>query len=274
MNNWNLCTTDQVEELKALIRLLPILSTTIMIAISTYNTFPIVQASKLDRHLTKKFEIPPSTIPVFSPIMITLWILLYDRAIIPLASRIKGKKVYGGVKLRMGIGAFLISVAMAFIAIVERIRRKKAIEQGFANNPNGIVNMSAMWVALQYCLMGLAEALYFVSLNEFFYSEFPKSMSSIAASFSFVGSGVGNVLAGVFTTVVDKVSKSGGKESWVATNINKGHFDYLYWLLAALSLGNVLYYVLCSWAYGPCAETGTKTEEGESLVVVEEDKVV
>ncbi|KAI3857197.1 hypothetical protein MKW98_010611, partial [Papaver atlanticum] len=50
--------------------------------------------------------------------------------------------------------------------------------------------------------------------------------------------------------VVDKETKGSGSESWLSSNLNRGHYDYYYWVLAVLSFVNFLYFLVCSWAYG------------------------
>lgn len=42
--------------------------------------------------------------------------------------------------------------------------------------------------------------------------------------------------------------------SWISSEINEGHYDYYYLVLAALSLVNMVYYVVCVRAYGPLKE--------------------
>ncbi|KAL0319269.1 UNVERIFIED_CONTAM: protein NRT1/ PTR FAMILY 1.2 [Sesamum angustifolium] len=207
-----------------------------------------------------------SSFGMFTIITLTIWIVLYDRVIIPLASKIAGKKIHLGVRLRMGIGIFLSGLAMMVSGIVEHVRRKKAIEQGLAGNPHGVVNMSALWLVPQNCLTGLAEALNAIGQTEFYYSEFPKSMSSIASSLFGVGMAVGNLLASVVLSTVDSATKNGGKESWVSSNINKGHYDFYYWLLAAMTFINLIYFLCCSWIYGPCVErVGKSGVEGNGF---------
>lgn len=65
---------------------------------------------------------------------------------------------------------------------------------------------------------------------------------------------VANLLASAIMSTVDNVTSKGGKESWVSKNINKGHYDNYYWLLAILSAINVVYYFVCTWAYGPSVD--------------------
>lgn len=162
---------------------------------------------------------------------------------------------------------------MAVSATVEHYRRKTAISQGLAEKANATVSISAMWLVPQYVLHGLAEALTGIGQTEFFYTEFPKSMSSIAASLFGLGMAVANILASVILNVVKNSSSKKGKESWIEDNINRGHYDYYYWVLAILSFVNVIYYVVCSWSYGPTVDqvrnekvNGVREEEEEEEV--------
>ncbi|GAV64451.1 PTR2 domain-containing protein [Cephalotus follicularis] len=271
-NPWSVCTVDQVEELKALIKVIPIWSTGIMISINlSQQSFPLLQASSMDRHVVSSFQIPAGSFGMFTLIALTLWIVLYDRAIIPLASKIKGKPVRLGVKLRMGIGLLLSCLGMVVAAIVENMRRRKAIREGYFNNPHAVLNMSAFWLAPQYCLYGLAEAFNAIGQTEFYYSEFPKSMSSIAASLVGLGMAVANLLASVILSSVDKLTSRRGKESWVSDNINRGHYENYYWLLAMMSFINLLYFFVCSWAYGPCVEHVTKVRDDRNVIMANDE---
>lgn len=260
-----------MEELKALIKVIPIWSTGIMVSINiSQSSFPLLQASSMYRHITSSFEIPAGSFGMFTIITISIWVVLYDRVIIPLASKLIGKKVHLGVKLRMGIGIFFSCMAMVVSGTVEHVRRRKAIEQGLSNNPHAVVNMSAMWLIPQHILSGLAEAFNAIGQTEFYYSEFPKSMSSIASSLFGVGMAIANLLATVILSSVDNLTRSQGKESWVSSNINKGHYEYYYWLLAIMTFVNLIYFLVCSWVYGSCVNEVAKTStEGNEL---EEEK--
>ncbi|KAJ0515174.1 putative proton-dependent oligopeptide transporter family, PTR2 family proton/oligopeptide symporter [Helianthus annuus] len=259
-NPWRLCTIEQVEELKSLIRVLPLWSSGLMMSINvSQSSFPVLQAKTMDRHLgSSTFQIPPGSFPFFTISTIAIWVILYDRVIIPCLSKILQKQVHLGVKFRMGIGLVISTLAMIISAIVEHIRRKKAIEEG------AVVNMSAMWLIPQYCLHGLAEALSAIGQNEFYYSELTKSMSSIAGSLFLVGMGVANLLASVILSAVEKLSRGSGNEGWITSNINEGRYDCYYWVLAIMSFVNLFYFVACSWAYGPCVdEKGTCEDSDE-----------
>ena len=262
---WNFCTIEQVEELKALIKVLPLWSTGIMVSINiTQSSFPLLQAKSMNRHITSIFEIPAASFGLFSFIALIVWVVLYYRVIVPLASKIKGKPMWLGAKQRMGIGVFLSCLAMVVSAIVENIRRGRAMQEGFMNNANKDSEMSSLWLVPQYCLIGLAEAFNAIGQIEFYYAELPKGMSSIAMALFQLGMGFASLTASAIMSTVNKITSSGGKDSWVSKNIDKGHYDNYYWLLAVLSFINLLYFFVCSWIYGPAAvELVSEIEDGQ-----------
>ncbi|KAK6773001.1 hypothetical protein RDI58_028239 [Solanum bulbocastanum] len=259
---WRLCTVDQVEELKALLKVVPIWLTGVVLSINiSQNTFPVLQANTMDRHIGSSFEIPAASFGIFAVISAILWIVLYDYLILPIASKLTGKPAHFSTKERMGFGLFLSFLSVLVVAVVEGVRRSIAIKEGYSDDPEGVIPMSAMWLLPQNSLTGFAEALHAIGQNEFYILEFPRSMSSVAASLLGVGMGVGSLLASSIMSTIDDLTKRGGEESWVSSNINKGHYDYYYLVLAGFSLVNILCYIVCSKAYGPCKEEVMEEEK-------------
>jgi len=258
---WSLCTVKQVEELKAVIKVLPLWSTGITIAITiSQQSFSVVQATTMNRKV-HNFDIPPTSFSAFGILTLTIWVAIYDRIIVPLLSKYTKKGKGLTLKQRMGIGIAISCLATLVAALVEKKRRNEAIREGFINNPKGVVNMSAMWLVPQHCLVGLAEAFSAIGQIEFFYSQFPKSMSSIAVSLFTLGFGTGNLVASIIVKAVKNGTQRGGQVSWLSSNINQGHYDYYYWLLTILSLVNMFYFLLCSWAYGSTEDIKNWDEE-------------
>lgn len=251
LNPWSLCTTTQVEELKALLKVLFVWSTGIMVSVTlNQQAFSVLQASTMDRHVVNKFKIPAASLGMFGILSMAATVAIYDLVGVPLLSKFTKLKRGLSLKERMGIGVALTCVATAMSAIVEGKRRNTAIREGLSDDPHAVVNMSAMWLVPQYCLHGIAEAFNAIGQIQFYYSQFPKSMSSIAMALLSLGIGVGNLFASLIIYIVDDVTKRGGNVSWVSKNLNKGHYDYYYWVLTILGVVNVFYYILCSWAYG------------------------
>nr|XP_033507995.1 protein NRT1/ PTR FAMILY 1.2-like [Nicotiana tomentosiformis] len=212
---------------------MPLWSTGIMISINlSQSSFPFLQALSMDRYLTKGIEIPAGSFEMFMMIALTIWILIYDRVLIPLASKIKGRQVRLRPIERIGIGIFISCMSM--------------LVSGLLNNPNRLVAMSAMWLIIQHSLNGIAKAFIAIGQTEFYYSELPKNMSSLASALFGLGSAVANLLASVIFSIVDKLTKGEGEESWISSNINKGHYENYYWLLAIMTAFNLVYFMVCS----------------------------
>ena len=57
-----------------------------------------------------------------------IWIVPYNRILIPLASKIRGKPIRISAKRRMGIGLLVSFLHLVTAATFETIRRKKAIK--------------------------------------------------------------------------------------------------------------------------------------------------
>lgn len=222
-----------------------------MVAVTlNQQPFSVLQASTMDRRIINNLKIPPASLSVFGILGMAATVAIYDLVGVPLLSKFTKSRRGLSLKQRMGIGVALTCVATAVSAAVEGKRRNTAIQEGFSDDPKAVVNMSAMWLAPQHCLHGIAEAFNAIGQIEFYYSQFPKSMSSIAVALFSLGMGVGNLIASLIVNIVDDVTKRGGNVSWVSRNLNEGHYDYYYWVLTILAVVNVFYYILCSWAYG------------------------
>ncbi|KAK1367775.1 putative peptide transporter [Heracleum sosnowskyi] len=268
LDSWSLCTVDQVEELKALLKVIPLWSTGVLLSIIvSQGSIYVVQAMAMDRHITSSFEIPAASLTVFIFISAILSVVLYDRIIVPLVSRIMRKPFHLTSKLKMGIGILFSILNMAVAAFIEYVRRGKAIKQRFTDSPEAVVNMSALWLILPFCLGGFADVINAVGQSEFYYSEFPKSMSSIASTLRELSLSVGGLVATSVLNIIDRVTKQKGKPSWISSNINQGHYDYYYLAIACICAGNMLYYLLCSWAYGPCELVAVKASPEEDEIV-------
>lgn len=249
-NEWSLCTAEQVEELKALFRVIPIWSTGALLFVNlSQPSFQVLQASSMDRHITSGLVIPAASFGLFIVISVIVWITLYDRVFLPVASRLVGTPIHVSTRRRMGIGIFLSFLAMFVTSIVERIRLGRA--KGDESEGRA---MSALWLVPQYCLNGFATAANDVAQMEFYLSELPRSMSAVAANLDGVGIAVGNLVASFVMNVVDGMSRLGGGKRWISSKINEGHYDYYYLVLTGLSLVNMVYYLVCVRAYGPLKE--------------------
>lgn len=144
----------------------------------------------------------------------------------------------------------MLSVAASFsAATAEFFRRERAL----AGDPP----VSAMWLVPYFVLVGFSQGFNVVAQNEFYYTQLPKTMSSVATSLYGLGTSVGSLGSSFLVSGIDWV---GGKGSWVSSDINKGHYDYYYWVISCLGLVNLGYFVACCRAYEPIVING---EEGQ-----------
>ncbi|KAM0896071.1 hypothetical protein ACQ4PT_023442 [Festuca glaucescens] len=253
-----LCTVDQVEQLKSAIRILPIWSSTVFLAQAISQNYAVLQANEMDRRVGA-FRVPGCSLTMFNMVTMSLWSGSYDRWIAPALRRVTGNPRGLTMKQRIGVGLLLATMAMAVSAAVEGARRRLALAGTGTAAP-----MSAFWLVPQFALMGLAEAFGVIGELEFFYTELPKSMASFSMALLYMALGVGNLVNSFIVKVVDEASRRGGRTSWLSSDLNAGHYDYYYWLLACLGAVNFVYFLWCAWAYGEEEENVQWEEDGEA----------
>jgi MFS family permease len=213
---------------------------------SQQGTFTVSQALKMDRHMGPNFEIPPGSLSVISLLTIGVFLPLYDRVFVPFFRRITGHK--SGITLlqRIGTGIVFAILSMIVAGLVERVRRRRSIASG---DPTGMTPMSVFWLSPQLILMGLCEAFNIIGQIEFFNSQFPEHMRSIANalfSLSFAGS---NYLSSFIVTIVHKFSGGRNRPDWLNKDLNAGKLDYFYYLIAVMGVFNLVYFWYCARGY-------------------------
>nr|GEW07191.1 protein NRT1/ PTR FAMILY 5.4 [Tanacetum cinerariifolium] len=247
-DEWRLCTVNEVEQVKLLIRLLPIwISCTIFtVVIAQLGTFYTKQAGTLNRTIgSTHFEIPPASFQVIVGLTILTVVPIYERVIIPAAKRLT--KQPSGITMlqRIGFGIFFSILTMMVAALVESKRISVVKDQGLMDVPDPNLPMSAWWLVPQFVLMGVADMLTIVGLQELFYDQVPDEMRSMGAAAYLSILGVGSFMSTALISVVQMVTARRGDEWLKGNNINKLHLDGFYWLLACLSgFGLVMYVVL------------------------------
>ncbi|KAK9116893.1 hypothetical protein Sjap_015840 [Stephania japonica] len=247
-NKWRLCSVQQVEEVKCLLRVAPIWASGIIcfVTMSQQGTFTISQAQKMDRHLGPKFQIPAGSLGIISMTTIGIWIPLYDRVIVPRLRKLT--KHEEGITLlqRMGIGIVFSILSMVVAGIVENRRRASANLHASAD---GVAPMHVMWLAPQLIFMGLAEGFNFLGQIEFYYKQFPEHMKSVANALPSCSMAGASYLSSVIVSIVHKSSGGHGRPDWLSNNINAGRVDYFYYLIAGLGILNFIYFFVCSSRY-------------------------
>lgn len=246
---WRLSTVHRVEELKSIIRMMPIWVVGILLvtAASHNHTFAIQQARSMDRHLWHSFEIPAASMSIFTVFSMLLTLAFYDQIFVPVARRFTGKPSGITYLQRLGIGLSISVTANVAAALVEVRRKAVAAKYGLINQPNATIPLTVFWLIPQYSISGIAEAFMSVAHMEFLYDQSPESMRSTAAALFWLAVSTGNYMGTLLVTLVNDLTKKKG--DWLQNNINKGKLDYYYWLVTGLQVLNLAYYVLCASFY-------------------------
>ncbi|KAG8662993.1 hypothetical protein MANES_01G165000v8 [Manihot esculenta] len=258
VNPWRLSTVTQVEELKSIIRLLPIWATGIIFAAvySQMSNLFVLQGDQMNKFVgNSNFEIPSASLSVFDTLSVIFWVPIYDRIIVPFARKFTGNR-YGLTQLqRMGIGLFISIFAMVSAAVLEDIRL--GIVKRHDSYDIKQVPISVFWQVPQYFLIGCAEVFTFIGQLEFFYQEAPDAMRSLCSALSLTTVALGNYLSSLLMTITTSISTRNGKPGWIPDNLNYGHVDYFFWMLAVMSVLNLGAFLFISKWYTYKTPIGT-----------------
>lgn len=240
---WRVCTVQQVEDLKRLIKLLPIwlsgliLSIPIAVQISLF----IIQGRTMDNHITPHFKIPPASVQICGLISTCVTITLLDRLVFPLWTKLAPSPPTP--LQRVGIGHVFTILSMIISAVVESERLRVAKLHHLQEKVDAVVPFSLLWLAPQLAVVGVSEAFHFAGQVAFYYQEFPEPFKSTATAV------VAMSIGGAFYSsnlVIDLVRKSTG---WLPNNVNKGRLDNVFWLCSIMGGLNLVFYLVCACLY-------------------------
>ncbi|KAG6521894.1 hypothetical protein ZIOFF_019028 [Zingiber officinale] len=249
-NPWRLCSVQQVESVKCMLRIIPIWSSGIIyfIAVAQQNTYVVFQALQSDKRLSGHFEIPAASFTIFASLALTLWIVLYDRVAIPFLHHCARKEDGISPLKRMGVGILLSVMSMFVSGAVEVRRRGTALREptlGVNPGSGAIAAMSSFWLVPQLLLIGVSEALNLVSQLEFYYKQFPENMRSLAGSLLFCGIAIASYLSGLLVNIVQRTTSQGvDDDGWLAGDLNKGRLELFYYMIGSIGALNFVFFVL------------------------------
>ncbi|KAM0016696.1 putative proton-dependent oligopeptide transporter family, PTR2 family proton/oligopeptide symporter [Helianthus debilis subsp. tardiflorus] len=227
---WHLCTVTQVEEVKILLKLIPIPTCTIMLSVvlTEYLTLSVQQAYTLNTHIGR-LKLPVTCMPVFPGLSIFLLLSLYYTVFVPISRRITHHPRGASQLQRVGLGLAISILSVGWAGVFERYRRNYAIRQGYE-----VSFLSPM-----------------PGLLEFLYEEAPDAMKSIGSAYAAVAGGLGCFVATILNNIVTSITGNEEKRrnSWLSQNINTGRFDYFYWLLTVLSVINFCVFLYAARRY-------------------------
>ncbi|KAL8119407.1 protein NRT1/ PTR FAMILY 7.3-like [Apium graveolens] len=240
---WRLCTVTQVEEVKCILRLLPIWLCTILYSvIFTQMASLFVEQGAVMKTSVSTFHIPPASMSSFDILSVATFIFIYRRVLDPLVARFnKSSSPKGLTELqRMGVGLIIAIMAMIAAGTVEIFRLQYAKDSE---------SLSIFWQIPQYVLIGASEVFMYVGQLEFFNDQTPDGLKSFGSALCMTSISIGNYVSSLLVTIVMRFSKNEKMPGWIPGNLNKGHLDRFFFLLAALTAADFVVYLMCAKWY-------------------------
>ncbi|KAK9725982.1 hypothetical protein RND81_05G181800 [Saponaria officinalis] len=264
-NLWKVSTVHRVEELKSIIRVLPIWSAGILLVTATshQSSFVLQQARSMNRHLSPSFQIPPASLSIFTIVTMLTGLVLYERVFVPIVRRFTKNPSGLTCLQRMGVGYVINIFATVIASLVEMKRKNVATRHNLLDDPTAMVPISVFWLVPQYCIHGLAEVFMNVGHLEFLYDQAPESMRSTAVALYCLTTSLGNYLGTMVVTLVH--AYTGKRGNWLPDrNINRGHLEYYYLLATGIQVLNFVYYVVCAlfYTYKPLEQEKDYNDDG------------
>lgn len=253
---WKLCTVTQVEEVKCVLKMLPIwLCTIIYSVVFTQMASLFVEQGAVMNTRLGSFSIPPASMSVFDIISVIFFIFIYRRILMPALGKFTKNSDGLSELQRMGVGLVIGMMAMIAAGVVELARLKKVIA------PDKESSLTIMWQIPQYALIGASEVFMYVGQLEFFNGQAPDGIKSFGSSLNMASISLGNYVSIILVSVVMAATARGERPGWIPSNLNSGHLDRFFFLLAALTAVDLVFYVICAKWY-KCIRLESDNEEG------------
>ncbi|KAM6598158.1 hypothetical protein CsatA_008682 [Cannabis sativa] len=265
-NPWRICTVTQVEEAKCVLKMLPIwLCTIIYSVVFTQMASLFVEQGDVMRTQVGNFHIPAASMSAFDIFSVLICTGIYRRVLIPIAGRLSGNPKGLTELQRMGVGLVIGMFAMlvAGITEIERLRHVTPSEKKSSK--------SILWQIPQYVLVGASEVFMYVGQLEFFNEQSPDGIKSFGSSLCMASISLGNYVSSLLVNMVMGITTKGEKNGWIPNNLNDGHMDRFYFLIAILTAFDLVIYVFCAkWYKGINLDNGNS--DNHHLVEESEDQ--
>ncbi|XP_010519721.1 PREDICTED: protein NRT1/ PTR FAMILY 7.1 [Tarenaya hassleriana] len=238
INPWRLCTITQVEEAKCVMKMLPIWACTIIYSVifTQMASLFVEQGDVMNAHIGQ-FRIPAASMSVFDIFSVLISTGIYRHIIIP-TMRLTELQ-------RMGVGLVIGIMAMVAAGLTE-IQRLRRVIPGQKES-----ELTIFWQVPQYVLIGASEIFMYVGQLEFFNGQAPDGIKSLGSSLCMASIALGNYVSSLMVNVVMMITTRGGNDGWIPENLNEGHMDRFYFLIAALAAVDFVFYLVLAKWYRP-----------------------
>jgi peptide/histidine transporter 3/4 len=192
-----------------------------------------------------KFHLPAASMSAFDICSVLVCTGIYRQILVPLAGRLSGNPKGLTELQRMGIGLVIGMLAMLAAGATEIERLKNVIEG------HKVSSLSIFWQIPQYVLVGASEVFMYIGQLEFFNGQAPDGIKSFGSSLCMASISLGNYASSMLVNMVMKITTKGDKPGWIPDDLNTGHMDRFYFLIAVLTAFDFVIYLFCAKWYKP-----------------------
>ncbi|KAI5402136.1 protein NRT1/ PTR FAMILY 7.1 [Lathyrus oleraceus] len=243
-NPWRLCTVTQVEETKCVLRMLPIWLCTISYSVVfTQMASLFVEQGDAMNSKIGDFRMPAASMSVFDICSVLICTAIYRQYLVPLTGRMMGNPKGITELQRMGIGLIIGMLSMVASGVTEIVRLRNII-------PGEKTSSVSIFCQIpQYVLIGASEVFMYVGQLEFFNGQAPDGIKSFGSSLCMASISLGNYVSSMLVNMIMEITARGQEKGWIPENLNKGHMDRFFFLLAGIVAFDFVIYLFCANRY-------------------------
>lgn len=202
----------------------------------------VEQGAVMNRQIGK-FNLPAASMSVFDIFSVLICTGIYRNILVTLAGKLSGNPRGLTELQRMGIGLVIGMLSMIAAGVTE-LERLKRVVPGKSSSM-----LSIFWQVPQYVLVGASEVFMYVGQLEFFNGQAPDGIKSFGSSLCMASISLGNYVSSMLVFMVMGITAKGDKPGWIPEDLNNGHMDRFYFLIAALTAVDLVIYVFCAKWY-------------------------
>eukprot|EP00879_Flechtneria_rotunda_P000926 GHRR01001055.1.p1 GENE.GHRR01001055.1~~GHRR01001055.1.p1 ORF type:complete len:523 (+),score=105.75 GHRR01001055.1:1216-2784(+) len=255
----------EVEETKAFLGIVPLFMCICIYQMAYDPIFTLLPypGNVMDRRMGST-EIPASSISFANTFGVLFTVAIYDFIVVPITQKMNRPI---SMTLRIGLGFVIQIMALVSAALIEMARYKLVQSKGLvakfnaggatadAMNPAYTEPMSIWWQFIPYFLTGMSEVFTNIGTMELFYTQVSPGMRSLGTSVYLLTVAVGTYMASALNMLVTVASPN---DLWVANNPLFGHYDWYFWLNAAILTAGLGAYVTIARGYKEKPVTGAE----------------